>query len=308
MKTDRALRARTTKLRGKPDLLDYYDPATGFYFERGNEGIVGVGAAVRIAVPAGPDHVARAARLAAEALSSIDGEAIVTAAIPFDGSAEFELVVPALAIVRRGKRAWMIETGAVGTALPETMPHDPPPEPWDTLRVASEAPPSSYEEAVAEARARISAGELDKVVLARTVVAESDHPFDVPRLLEKLRTVEPDAYRFGVRGFVGATPELLVAREGARVIARPLAGTIARALDPDGSRLLASPKDQAEHRFAAEAVRSTLSSVARLDTPEPAFALSTSKLWHLATWVGGELRAPAPDALTLASILHPTPA
>ena len=308
MKTD-LLTARAYPLR-EVDLLDYYDPSSGFFFEHGDDGIVGVGAALRITVEPGPDHVARAAALVRDALASIassrDAVPIACGAIPFDGTSKTTLVVPALSIVRRGGRAWMIEVGREGVALPETVPHAPPPEPWDTLRVSSESSPSSYVSAVGEAVARIRAGALRKVVLARTVLAESDHPFDVPSLLEALRTVEPDAYRYGVRGFLGATPELLVAVEGSTVRAQPLAGTLARSAGT-AAEVLASDKDLQEHAIVVDEVRAALSRDVRLDDPEPPFALATSKLWHLATSVSGSLTSPS-DALSLAALLHPTPA
>ena len=56
-----------------------------------------------------------------------------------------------------------------------------------------------------------------------------------------------------VDGFLGATPELLLARCGARITSVPLAGTAARSGDPGSDRraeaaLLASVKERAEHR------------------------------------------------------------
>jgi isochorismate synthase len=145
-------------------------------------------------------------------------------------------------------------------------------------------------------------------VLARTVVATSDHAFDVPTLLERLRTVEHDAYVFGIHGFVGASPELLVARDGTTISSKPLAGTAARAADPDGARLLASAKDHAEHAFVADAVRATLEPhCGTLDVGAP-HLLGTSTVWHLATDVRGTVRPDGPTALELAALLHPTPA
>src|SRR6266571_612373 len=53
---------------GPPDLLGFHDPDGGFFFEHGATGVVGVGAAATIVVPAGPNQVERAADRAEEAL------------------------------------------------------------------------------------------------------------------------------------------------------------------------------------------------------------------------------------------------
>lgn len=309
------LTARTFPLHAVPDLLDYYDPAAGFYLEHRGGGVVGVGQAARIEVAPGPDHVSRIATSARALLSSIraerDAVPVLVGALPFDGSGGCALVVPALCVVRRGDRAWLVEVGRAGTALPEQTPHEPPPEPWDTLRIEPDGAPADYVAAVRRARERIAAGELRKVVLARTVVARSDHPFDVPALLERLRRTEPDAFVFAADGFIGASPELLVERWGSRARAVPLAGTAARRGDDDevARALLASDKDREEHRITVEAVRAALADVCEtVEAAAEPHAVRTSAVWHLATEVRGTLRATHEDALALAALLHPTPA
>src|SRR2546428_360233 len=86
--------------------------------------------------------------------------------------------------------------------------------------------------AVEEARRRIHGGRLEKVVLARMLVARADHAFDRLALLARLRASEPDGYVFAVQGFLGASPELLVARDGGAVTANAPPGTRPRAVRP----------------------------------------------------------------------------
>ena len=132
--------------------------------------------------------------------------------------------------------------------------------------------------------------------------------------LARLREREPDAYAFAVHGFVGATPELLVARRGRSVVSNPLAGTVARAADPSedraaAERLLASRKDLLEHAPVVDAVRDALAPVCdELSVDASPALLGTGTVWHLSTSVRGTLRGPAPSALELAARLHPTPA
>ena len=105
--------------------------------------------------------------------------------------------------------------------------------------------PAVYAGAVAEAARRVRAGDLRKVVLARTIEV-GGRVFDPRRLAHRLRAVDPHAYTFiapaahGV--LVGASPELLVARHGSEVRTNPLAGSAPRSGDPVGrSRQRRSP-------------------------------------------------------------------
>src|SRR5438874_1665154 len=71
---------------------------------------------------------------------------------------------------------------------------------------------------------------------------------------------------------------------------------------------MASEKDRAEHRLVVDAVRAALEPVCVSLGIEPQpHTLSTSKVWHLATDVVGKTRDRV-DALSLVSLLHPTPA
>ena len=305
--------ARATRVDGNPDLLGYFTPDDGVFFEHPSRALVTAGAAHTISVPAGPALVARAGRAARDILSQVrseDGPApIVVGALPFDEETPATLVVPRVAFVRHHEETWKVAVGDdrdVETAAVPTLPRG-------SLRVTSVPDPNAYVAAVAEARRRIRAGALEKVVLARMLIAQSDHEFDRRALLARLRAAEPDAFTFAAGGFIGASPELLVAREGTTVRARALAGTIARRSDEEADRearhaLMTSPKDRAEHALVVEAVAAALGSVcSSLEVePEP-HTLATSKVWHLATDIEGRLREPL-DALSLAALLHPTPA
>ena len=311
--TSPELVARATRIDGDPDLIGYFVPDDGIFFEHPSRALVTTGAAHTISVPAGPDLVARAARASAEALKGVRSEdgppPVVVGALPFDETTPATLVIPRVAIVRANGETWRIAVGddrELEAAAVPTLPRG-------SLRVTAVPDPNAYVAAVTEARRRIRAGALEKVVLARMLIAQSDHEFDRRALLARLRTVEPDAFTFAAGGFIGASPELLVAREGDRVLARPLAGTIARRSERDedaaaAEGLLESKKDRAEHALVVEAVRSALTpACTTLEVDAEPHTLATSKVWHLATDVRGRLRVPT-DALALASLLHPTPA
>jgi len=178
--------------------------------------------------------------------------------------------------------------------------------------------PELYTGAVQEAVRRIGAGALRKVVLARTIEVAADRTFDPRRLAHRLRAVDPHAFSFiapadgGV--LVGASPELLVSRQGSEVRANPLAGSAPRSGNKDEDRanadaLVASAKNRQEHAIVVEAIAEALRPRCASLTwdPEPVL-LETANVWHLSTRFRGRLREPAPSALDLALTLHPTPA
>jgi isochorismate synthase len=306
------------------DLLAWYRGPDGFAFVRHGRGVVANGAAVRITVPAGPDQVTRASAAAAEALTRVarspGGRApVIVGALPFDGMTPATLVVPKDAVVCTDDGpAWRVRldpageyrgaADATGASFMDgglgafELELEPVPE------------PDAYVAQVAEGRRRIQAGELTKVVLARMLVARADRDIDRASLLARLREREPDAYVFAVQAFVGATPELLVARRDRKVWSNPLAGTAARHADPGRDRaaadvLLHSRKDLLEHAPVVDAVREALAPLCDdLTTDRTPSLLATGAVWHLSTSVRGTLREPPPSALDLAALLHPTPA
>jgi isochorismate synthase len=318
------------------DLLSWYTGDDGFAFVRHGRGVVSNGAAVRVTVPAGPDQIARASAAAAVALARVerlpDGRPpVIVGALPFDGLTPATLIVPRDAMVSTGDGpAWRVGDGASheggGSAdLPGAFLMDGGLGRIDIqremelglgleLEVEAVPEPDAYIAQVAEVRRRIRAGELTKVVLARMLVARADRHIDRASLLARLRRREPDAYVFAVNAFVGATPELLVARRGHDVWSNPLAGTAARCPDDVDDRaaaelLLRSPKDLLEHAPVVDAVREALAPVCDdLTTDQTPSLLATGAVWHLSTSVRGRLREPLPSALELAARLHPTPA
>ena len=108
------------------------------------------------------------------------------------------------------------------------------------------------------------AGDIAKAVIARPIAVTSDHPIDVHAVLLRLRATFGSSYRFSVDGFIGASPELLVAVDGDVDPVAPARrhGTDAPATPTTtrGSRreLIASTKNQVEHRAVIEMVHDTL--------------------------------------------------
>jgi len=191
------------------------------------------------------------------------------------------------------------------------------PDPVDAPRVAGAAPPEHYEAAVARAVEHIAAGELSKVVLAREVRVHHRRAIEPGPVFGALREAFPECYCYLVStpeaAFLGASPELLVRREGARAQTVALAGTERRSADPAvdahlGERLRASEKNREEHAIVARRIERTLEPVSLWVTAadEPAL-VRVQNVQHLATPIRAQLSEPTP-VLEVAGLLHPTPA
>ena len=318
----------TVELPDAPDLLRLLPAQGALSWVRRGEGLVGWGEAARLEV-SGPRALAEAAAwwaaLSAE-LTTADPVAVpgsgpvALASIAFDPAAGTSVfVVPEVVVGRRDGVAWMTTISL--PAHPDPAPLPTRPEPAQSpgrLRYADGAlDPASWCAAVAAAVRRISAGELDKVVLARDLLVTADVPLDPRRLLDRLAARFPDCWTFAVDGLLGATPELLLRRTGRELSSRVLAGTAPRGAGADDERLaaalLASGKDRAEHALAVESlVRALEPYCSELVAPAEPELLTLANVRHLATDVTGTQRsggrAGRASLLDLVSAVHPTAA
>ncbi len=186
--------------------------------------------------------------------------------------------------------------------------------PPDQFSLVSVRDHNDFTNLVARCVEDIRRGTLDKVVLVREVLVESNRPLQSGDLLGRLRALYPSCTAFSVEGFVGASPELLLERAGRQVASHPLAGTVGRSGDPDTDlrleqALLDSAKERAEHRVVVDAVARVLSPFCdRLAIPDAPSIVELRNVSHLGTAITGRLAPAAPGVLGLVARLHPTPA
>ncbi len=305
--------------------------AAGYFGTPAGVEVGGLGAAWR-ADASGPDRLRRIAQ-AAEQVGIDDGSRLLIGfSFAADGPRDPEwdgfpgatAVLPEVAAVRDGEGARLVvavppgrDPASVVATLDELEASSEPrlPEPAGHV-TAAEPAPAEWREQVAEAVGAVAAGSLAKVVLARVVRVRSDTfvpPFD---LVHHLRAGFPQCYAFGwATGdatFLGASPELLVARAGDRVHCDPLAGTAPRGVgEADahlGYEMLLSPKQRVEHRLVVEDVVARLEPYTiALDVQDQPSVRQLANVQHLGTEVSGTLAAPR-GVLELACDLHPTPA
>jgi menaquinone-specific isochorismate synthase len=225
------------------------------------------------------------------------------------------LTVPRVIAGRRGSAAWVTTVGAGSSVpvVPVLRVHDDITRPNNVVFADAARSGADYELAVAEAVRRIGRGDLEKVVLARDLLAYADEPIDVRWPLRHLADRYPACWTFSVDRLLGATPEMLVRLERGLVTSRVLAGTIRRTGDDARDVALAgalarSSKDLEEHEYAVRSVAEGLSQhCSSVNVPEGPFVLHLPNVMHLATDVTGSV-ADGASSLRLAASLHPTAA
>jgi isochorismate synthase len=191
------------------------------------------------------------------------------------------------------------------------------PAPVGDFRIASVMPPSHYEEAVARAVSRIRAGELEKIVLAREVEVEAPRAYDAAPIVGLLREAFSSSFVYAIGRehsvFVGASPELLIRREGQRASTLALAGSARRSADPAtdthlGEQLLRSAKNREENAIVArQIVRNLRRHAVWVTAADEPMLVRVANIQHLATPVRAQL-ASSIGVVELAGQLHPTPA
>ncbi|MDN5767934.1 MAG: isochorismate synthase [Humibacillus sp.] len=292
---------------------------------RRGEGLVGWGTALAFEAH-GPDRfvVAEAwwqqvvaGAVVRDEVSAPGSGLVCFGTFPFadDSTETARIVVPSTIVGRRDGRTWLTQVSLdPQLTLLETPTTAEDPEPPTEVAFADGAvSPSDYAHAVAEAVQRIAAGEVDKVVLARDLLATSSTPIDPRWLLRRLAEGYENTWVFAVDGFVGATPELLVRRDQGLITSRVLAGTIRRTGDDDADLALAaslarSSKDLEEHEYAVRSVAEALEPhSSSMNVPEAPFVLHLPNVMHLATDVAA-VSADTASSLRLAAALHPSAA
>jgi menaquinone-specific isochorismate synthase len=308
--------------------LDQIPVPAAFSWVRQTAGLVGWGEAARITLPAAADRFTTAEKWLREIADGADvddavrrrGSGLVAfGSFTFDDASEGSvLIVPRAILGRDGTgNAWLTTITPAGT--PAGTPASPgahiPPTPPHGLRWhdgSLSAP--EWVQSVGEAVRRIThSPDLRKVVLARDLFASADGPIDARVLLRRLAARYPGCYTFAVDGLVGATPELLIRKDGWEVSSVVLAGTTPRGATAEQDAalargLLGSAKENEEHEYAAVSLRDTLSPLceAMYIAPRPAL-IRLANVQHLGTRVDGTLTA-AKSALALVAAVHPTAA
>lgn len=192
----------------------------------------------------------------------------------------------------------------------------------ESLSVTPDAVHRARVEAAIDA---VTAGRVEKVVVARSLEARLSQPVTPAAMVQRFAATAGESTVFAAdlraapghhgRWLIGASPELLLRKRGALVHCVPYAGSAPKfGADgtpvPDAADGLArSDKDLREHAYVVDYLRELLSPLCvEIDVPARPNTIATEHVWHLATPIVGRLADPTITALHLAALLSPTPA
>ena len=232
----------------------------------------------------------------------------------FDESQESRLVIPEVVIGQKSGKSWITWIGSDHQPSVEvrTNSTNSGEIKWSSGALSDE----KWKAQVSKAVEQIKAGKLEKVVLARDLIATSSQEILPSNLINYLVANYPTTWVFLVSNLIGATPELLVRLSKSLVTSRVLAGTIRKTGDEArdlglAASLAKSSKDLEEHEYAVRSVANAIAPYcSSTNVPEVPFVLHLANLMHLATDVTGVINDAATpvDVFTLLQSLHPSAA
>ena len=320
---------KTIEISHGQDLLKLLPETNSMAWVRGGDGVIGIGEFERFEVSGGQSdkdgqdrfdqmrawwHAKLAKFIVSNDLHISGTGPIAFISAAFDSTEKSVVVIPKIVIGQRNGKSWLTWIGDI--PKPAIIEYPKPEAPLNLSWEGGALEPNAWEGIVAQAVARITAGELDKVVLARDLIAHSDLPFDARHIMIKLAERYSATWIFNIDGLIGATPELLLRLNKGLVTSRVLAGTIQRTGNDERDLALAgslarSSKDLEEHNYAVKSVSESLMPFcSSTNIPESPFVLHLANVMHLATDVTGVISdslTPA-DLFALAGALHPSAA
>lgn len=312
----------TSRIGEHLPLLDLLPGGEQFTWVRGGEGLVGWGVHASTTV-SGRNRFEDARKWWHQQLetfsisNSVHGSGtgpVLFTSFSFDRNQESVLVIPKIIVGQKGANSWITWIGS--QAQPQLVETAEALAPSTFTFSDGTLTSDEWKKRVTEVINKVNSNGVDKVVLARDIVANSDSDIDARPILKKLSSEYPSTWVFSVDGLVGATPELLLRLSRGMVTSRVLAGTIPKTGDDEKDLALAaslarSSKDLEEHEYAVRSVADALDPFcSSTNVPESPFVLHLANVMHLATDVTGALIESKQhvDAFSLLKNLHPSAA
>ena len=249
---------------------------------------------------------------------------ILFALVPFSPQQQAEFVLPRIMFQKvEGEQSTVTLIGHneddlsdayLSAAIAEALSAAPPRPHSNSYRVSPVTAVGHYLDAVTTVRDSVRSGLLQKAVIARDIEVRAEDPIDVHAILLRLRSSFGSSYRYCIKNMIGASPELLVSVQNTTVRSHPLAGTAPRTGDPTtdeklAEELIASTKNQIEHRVVIDMVHDTLLPYCSyLDWEAEPSIVTVANVQHLGTTIEGALTEPCAHVFSLVRALCPTPA
>lgn len=322
--TAQALTVETIPISDIRQLILLLDQRKPLLWMRRNQGLAGIGVALRLEF-SGPTRMTDAAAAWREVVAAAtvndplarSGTGLIAfGAFAFDelSSETSVLIVPEVVVGRENGECWVTRIHPTGSPAPDIpLVLSPLGNEYRISLLPGALPPDGFRRAVGDAVGHIANRDLSKVVLARDLVGHLPAESDLRRAVTELALGYPDCWTYAVDGLVGSSPETLIRSDHGEVNARVLAGTMSRGTDAAADQeaaltLATSTKDGDEHEFAVQSVLQSLRPhTSHITASEVPFTVKLPNLWHLATDLEGTL-SDGSNSLDLIAALHPTAA
>jgi anthranilate synthase component 1 len=171
---------------------------------------------------------------------------------------------------------------------------------------------SAFYEAVARCKRYIEEGDIFQVQISQRIA--QPFPYSPVNLYRSLRSINPSPYmfyfEFGDAQVVGASPEILVRREGDKVTLRPIAGTRRRGATPEKDlemerELVGDPKERAEHVMLIDLGRNDVGRIAKVGSVKVTETMVVERYSHVMHMVSN-VEGMVDPALTPMELLRAT--
>jgi menaquinone-specific isochorismate synthase len=312
----------TNRIGSHLPLLDLLPEGEQFSWVRGSEGLVGWGeyASIRVSGRNRFEEIRTWWHKHLETFSiadSVHGSGtgpVLFTSFSFDRNEESYAFIPKVIVGKKGDKSWITWIGEGSQPSLVEAPGALTSQEFSwSAGTLSEA---DWKKRVGQVIEKIESGSIEKVVLARDLIATANTDIDARPILRSLSTNYPATWVFSVAGLIGATPELLLRLSRGMVTSRVLAGTIPKTGDDSKDLALAgslarSSKDLEEHEFAVRSVADALEPFcSSTNVPDAPFVLHLANVMHLATDVTGALIESKKDidVFSLLKSLHPSAA
>jgi menaquinone-specific isochorismate synthase len=312
----------TNRIGSHLPLLDLLPDEEQFSWVRGSEGLVGWGeyASIRVSGKNRFEEVRTWWHKHLETFSiadSVHGSGtgpVLFTSFSFDRNEGSFAFIPKVVVGKKGDKSWITWIGAEPQPTLAEAPLALTSQ--EFLWSAGTLSEAEWKKRVGKAIEKIESGSVEKVVLARDLIATANTDIDARPILRSLAENYPATWVFSVAGLIGATPELLLRLSRGMVTSRVLAGTIPKTGDDSKDLALAgslarSSKDLEEHEFAVRSVADALEPFcSSTNVPDAPFVLHLANVMHLATDVTGALIESKKDidVFSLLKSLHPSAA
>ncbi len=318
------LLAKTRRMSSSGSLTEWVSAENPLTFQRLGRGFVGLGQIERMTFK-GPGRFQEAnvawKKLVAEAeidnpLDTPGTGLVCFGTFSFDdfSNQESVLIIPRVIIGREGSNSWRTDISVAGSSRDKPVSEHSKLVGLEPIQwVAGLMSEKDYVTEVTKLIPEIQSGRLDKVVLARDLIARAPAIKDWRQAISHLVETYPDCQTFAIDGFLGSSPETLARVEKGKLSLRVLAGSSARGSSPAEDRmrseeLITSGKDNDEHRYAVNGVVESLSRLTpHVVADQRPFSIKLANVWHLATDIAAALPGGI-SSLDVVSALHPTAA